>query len=135
MKDLLVKIVTPDGKRFSEVVKSVLVRTTNGDVEFMKGHADFLGLLGCGRAKLVLTDGTERLAAISGGFVSVSDGEVTLLATTCEFSEDIDLARAERAKAEAEAALRLANKERDERDLQAKLARALSRISVASSKK
>ena len=105
MKDLLVKIVTPDGKRFESVVKSVTVKTTNGDVEFLRGHADFLGLLGIGRARLVLEDGTERLASISGGFVSVSDGEVILLATTVEFADEIDVERAERAKTEAEAAL------------------------------
>ena len=130
MKDLLVKIVTPDGKRFESVVKSITVRTTNGDVEFMRGHADFLGLLGTGRARLVLEDGTERLASISGGFVSVSDGVATLLATTVEFADEIDLKRAERAKADAEAALATVNNEKDEKVLKAKLARAISRISV-----
>ena len=130
MKDLLVKIVTPDGKRFESVVKSITVRTTNGDVEFMRGHADFLGLLGTGRARLVLEDGTERLASISGGFVSVSDGVTTLLATTVEFADEIDLKRAERAKADAEAALATVNNEKDEKVLKAKLARAISRISV-----
>ena len=126
----MVKIVTPDGKRFESVVKSITVRTTNGDVEFMRGHADFLGLLGTGRARLVLEDGTERLASISGGFVSVSDGVATLLATTVEFADEIDLKRAERAKADAEAALATVNNEKDEKVLKAKLARAISRISV-----
>ena len=133
MKDLLVKIVTPDGKKFESVVKSITVRTTNGDVEFMRGHADFLGLLGTGRARLILEDGSEKLASISGGFVSVTDGEVTILATTVEFADEIDVARAERAKAEAEAALSSANSEKDERLLKAKLARAASRISVGRS--
>ena len=134
MKDLLVKIVTPDGKRFESVVKSITVRTTNGDVEFMCGHADFLGLLGIGRARLVLEDGSERIASISGGFVSVADGAVTLLATTVEFADEIDLERAERAKADAEAKLSVVNDEKKERLLKAKLARAISRINVGSKK-
>lgn len=135
MKDLLVKIVTPDGKIFSDTVKSITVRTTNGDVEFLKGHADFLGLLGIGRARLVLSDGTERLASVSGGFVSVSDGTVTLLATTFEFADEIDLGRAERAKAEAEEKLKVVNTEKEEAVLKAKLSRAMSRISVGKTKK
>ena len=128
------KIVTPDGKKFENVVKSITVRTTNGDVEFLRGHADFLGILATGRARLVLEGGEEKFASISGGFVSVADGEVTLLATTVEFADEIDLERAERAKTEAEEALSTVNSENEERILKAKLARAASRISVGSKK-
>ncbi len=131
MNDLIVRIATPDGEAFSGEAKSILVKTTEGDVQVMRGHTDYFAALGTGRAKLTLLDGTERLAACSGGFITVSSGEVSVLATTFEFSDTIDLARAEEAKENAQAALSASKEHRDIELAKAKLSRALTRISVA----
>ena len=131
MNDLIVRIATPDGEAFSGEAKSILVKTTEGDVQVMRGHTDYFAALGTGRAKLALCDGTERLAACSGGFITVSGGEVSVVATTFEFSDTIDLARAETARENAEALLSAAKEQRDIELAKAKLSRALVRIFVA----
>jgi F-type H+-transporting ATPase subunit epsilon len=133
MKAFHIEIVTPDGLKYSGEVESLLVRTTDGDVEILAGHTDFLASLATGVARLII-DGKSRRASTSGGFLSIKGGKVRLCAVTFEFAEDIDLKRAEDAKARAEAALSTARDERDERIARAKLMRAASRIKVASTK-
>ena len=133
MKAFNIEIVTPDGLKYSGEVESLLVRTTEGDIEILAGHTDFLASLATGRARLIV-DGKTRVASASGGFLSVKGGKVRLCATTFEFAEEIDLKRAEEAKARAEAALSNARDDREERILRAKLMRAASRIKVASTK-
>ena len=100
MKSFNLKIVTPDGLFFDDEVESVLVRTDDGDVEFLAGHIDYMASLGTGRARIKV-DGKDRFASVSGGFVTVKGGEVKLVAITFEFRENIDLARAKAALDEA----------------------------------
>ena len=133
MRAFNIEIVTTDGLEYSGEVESLLVRTTEGDIEILAGHTDFLASLATGRARLII-DGKTRLASTSGGFLSVKGGKVHMCATTFEFAEDIDLKRAEAAKARAEAALSTARDDREERIVRAKLMRAASRIKVASTK-
>ena len=71
-----------------------------------------------------------------GGLLSVLDGEVRLVATTWEWAEEIDQARAEASKKRAEEIL--AQKNLDKRDYelaQARLKRALVRTSIHLDKK
>ena len=130
MRAFNIEIVTPDGLEYSGEAESLLVRTTEGDVEILAGHTDFLASLFTGTARLII-DGKKRLASTSGGFLSVKGGKVRMCATTFEFAEDIDLKRAEDAKARAEAALSMAKDEREMRIARAKIMRAASRINVA----
>ena len=130
MRAFNIEIVTPDGIEYSGEAESLLVRTTEGDIEILAGHTDFLASLATGRARLII-DGKTRQASTSGGFLSVKGGKVRMCATTFEFAEDIDLKRAEDAKTRAEAALSIAKDEHEERILRAKLMRAVSRIQVA----
>ena len=76
-------------------------------------------------------DGQRRRAACMGGLLSVLDGDVRLVATTWEWAEDIDQARAEASKKRAEEILARKNLNDREYELaQARLKRALVRTSV-----
>ena len=133
MKAFHIRIVTPDGLAYDGEVESLLVRTDDGDVEILAGHADLLASVSTGRARLLI-DGKARFASVNGGFLSVSSGKVSLCAITFEFADQIDLKRAEEAKEKAEASIKAASDERNVRVAKAKLARAASRIKVASMK-
>jgi len=130
MKEFNLEIVTPDGVAFFGKAISLITRTSDGDVEIMAGHIDYIASLGTGRTRIKTAEG-ERFASSSGGFLTVSGGEVKLVPITFAFGEDIDLGRARLAKERAEEMLRNA-KDREAIDLaKAKLSRAISRISVA----
>lgn len=130
MRNFHLRIVTPDGLVYDGEVKSLLVRTDEGDVEFLAGHTDYFAHLGVGRARLALGEG-ERYGAVNGGFVSVECGSVTLAAITFEFAENIDVSRAMLAKKNAEAALASTKEEKMLVAAKAKLLRAINRIDVA----
>jgi len=130
MNEFHLQIVTPDRMVFDGNAESILVRTELGDVEIMRGHVDYFASLGIGRAKLV-ANGASKEASSAGGFISVKGGEVKIVATTFEFSDEIDLRRAEDAKRRAEEAL---SRETDDKAIciaKAKLARAINRINIA----
>lgn len=134
MTQFLLKIVTPDGLKFEGQAESLTVRTTSGDLGILAGHINCAAPLGMGRATVTI-DGQKRYAACIGGMVSVLNGEVTLMPTTFEWAEDIDLARAERALERAQATInRKDTTATDVRLAQAKLHRALVRKSVAQMK-
>ncbi len=130
MREFFLKIVTPDGVKFSGNAESVLVRTDNGDVEILAGHIDYFASLGIGKARLII-DGKTRLASCAGGFISVGREGVDLVVTTFEFADEIDLNRAKEARERAEAAIAKASDDKAQILAKAKLSRALNRINVA----
>lgn len=133
MKTFGLEIVTPDGLIFSGEAESVTVKTTLGDVSILAGHADYFAALATGPARIKTHD-LDRRASISGGYISVEGLKTRIVATTIEFADEIDKERAERAK---EKALSLINSAKDDKLLRiakAKLARALSRIEVATTR-
>ena len=131
MTSFPLKIVTPDGLIFDGSAEKVIVRTINGDMAVMARHINCVCPLGMGRA-MVESDGKRRTAACIGGMLNVIDGTVTLVPTTFEWAEDIDLDRAESARQRAQEILD--QRKEDETALkmaEAKLRRALVRKSVA----
>ena len=134
MTPFRLKIVTPDGLIYDVQAEELLVRTTGGDVAILARHMNYVAPLGMGRA-VVVSGGTRRTAACIGGMLSVCDGEVTLVPTTFEWADKIDLERAEAAYERADKVLH--NENASQMDLklaEAKLHRALVRKSVASEK-
>jgi F-type H+-transporting ATPase subunit epsilon len=128
------KIVTPDGLQYEGPAEQLSVRTTTGDVGILAGHINFVAPLGMGEA-MVLVEGQKRRAACIGGMVSVVNGLVTLLPTTFEWAEEIDVSRAEASEARAQEVLQ--SKDASDGELvlaKARLKRALVRKSVANRK-
>ncbi len=131
MSSFPLKIVTPDGLRFEGQAEEVVVRTTTGDMGILAGHINCVAPLGMGRATIV-TEGQKKYAACIGGMVSVVNGTVSLVPTTFEWSENIDVARA--SASEEKARTMLKDKTVTSTDLrlaEARLKRALIRKDVA----
>ena len=126
------QIVTPDRLVFDGQVERVVARTVGGDVCVLAKHIDYAAPLGIGAAHIVDENGKERAAACSGGMLTVYNGEAILMATTFEWAEEIDTARAERARQAAEEALKTLQRDEKEYTIaSAKLKRALARINAA----
>ena len=131
MSTFHLKISTPDGLLFDGEVERVRVHMIDGDVCLLANHADYVSAVGAGEAAVAMADGQTRYAACIGGMLAMIHNEASLIATTFEWADDIDLERAKRAKAVAEA--RIAAAKNDDRELmlaKAKLQRALVRIGV-----
>ncbi len=134
MNSFSLKIVTPDGLFYDGNAEELIVRTTTGDLGLLAGHMNCVAPLGMGRATVVI-DGEKRYAACIGGMVSMMDGQVTLVPTTFEWADSIDVSRAELSEQRANKILSDKNASDTEiRLAEARLKRALVRKSVANLK-
>ena len=134
MNSFSLKIVTPDGLQFDGDAEELIVRTTSGDIGILAGHIDCVMPLGMGEA-LIVTGGQKRYGACIGGMLSVVKGQATLVPTTFEWAENIDLDRANASEARAKNIL--TDKTSTNTDValaEARLKRALIRKSVANRK-
>jgi F-type H+-transporting ATPase subunit epsilon len=129
---LSLEIATPTRLVTAETVDEVVAPGIEGYFGVLPGHAPFLTTLGIG--ELTYRQGREeRHMAISGGFAEVRNDKVIILADTAELPEEIDRARAERARDRAEH--RVSGRSQEEIDYTraaCALARALTRLQVAS---
>jgi len=128
-------IVTPEGVRFEGPVDRVVVPGTEGDFGVLPGHERFLSPVRIGELQIERPGGAPMWAAVTDGFAEVTGDKAVLMVDTCEFADDIDTARAERARARAEHEMELlkarAQEDRDYKLEEAALHRALIRLQVA----
>lgn len=128
---LTLELATPVRLAVSETVDEVVVPGIEGYFGVLPGHARFLTTLGIGEV-MYRAGRDEHYLAVSGGFAEVRNDKVIVLADTAERPEEIDRARAERARERAEQ--RLSGRSQDDVDFAraaAALARALARLQVA----
>ncbi|MCQ9209210.1 F0F1 ATP synthase subunit epsilon [Granulicatella seriolae] len=132
--ELMVVVTTPEGKVYNHRSYSVSVETLDGGLTILPNHAPIMVPLKIGalKVKRFLDDSPTDFIAIGGGVMEVRDNVVTILANVAERARDIDIERAEHAKAEAESALKKENATKNEMD-RAKLAlsKAINRIGVS----
>ena len=98
---LTLEVVTPTRLVVVETVDEVVVPGSDGYFGVLPGHAAFLTTLGTGEV-MYRVDRAEYYFAVSGGFAEVRNDRVIILADAAERPEEIDRARAARAKERAE---------------------------------
>jgi len=77
---LNVELVSPEKKVFSGEAVSVSARTLEGDLGILTDHAPLLGVLVDGKVTIKGSDGSTNEFNVSGGFLSVSNNRVSILA-------------------------------------------------------
>jgi F-type H+-transporting ATPase subunit epsilon len=97
---LQVQIVAADRSVWSGEAKIVIARTVVGDLGIMPGHVPLLAELDSGVVLVRTTDGEVVSAAVHGGFISVENDTVSLLAEQAELATEIDVAQAQQVLAE-----------------------------------
>lgn len=98
-------IVSAEKTLFSGLVEMVVAAGSLGDLGIAPGHAPLLTALIPGPVKLTLQGGEEEVFYVSGGFLEIQKGIVTLLADTAQRAEDVDEAAALEAMEDAEKAI------------------------------
>ena len=98
MAELHVELVSVEREVWSGEATQLIARTTEGEIGILPGHAPLLGQLAEGGVVTIYqNEGTQLLVAVHGGFLSVTDEGVTVLAEVAELAPDIDTARAQAA--------------------------------------
>ena len=113
MADTLeLEIVTPDKLLVRERVDGVQIPGKTGELGILPGHAPLITTLTIGEISYRQGTNTHYLA-VAWGFAEVLPQKVTILADTAERAEEIDVKRAQEAKARAEEALKRAASDLD----------------------
>jgi F-type H+-transporting ATPase subunit epsilon len=120
---LHVSLVMPDRELWSGEADTVIAKTTEGDIGILIGHSPVFGILAEGSLVEIISDGPTVRAAVSGGFLSVADDRVSILAAQAQLGPEVDT---EQAKRELDAVLAEAGSGAEE-PADAKYARALLR--------
>ncbi len=103
---LRVEVVSPEQVLWTGEASMVVARTAGGgEIGFLPGHAPFIGALDVAAVRVIQEGGDEAIA-VHGGFVEVSHDKLTVLSDMAELASQIDVARAEAARADAEARLK-----------------------------
>lgn len=125
------EIVTPQRLLYRGEVESLRAPGVKGSFGVLARHIPFLTSLAVGEIIIREPGGELRHVATSGGFVEVLKSGVTVLAETAEFAVEIDVERAQQARARARERIRQRDPEIDRARAEAALARALNRMRVA----
>jgi F-type H+-transporting ATPase subunit epsilon len=124
------EIVTPFRQVYSGEVTSIRVPGVEGYLGVLPRHTPYMVALTTGEITIG-EEGVTKYFATTGGFAEVLPNRVTVLAESAEEASEIDIQRAEEARARAEKRLAEGRKHWDVERARAALLRAKNRLNVA----
>lgn len=101
-KTIKFKIVTPEDIVLETKVTQVTIPTQSGEITVLPGHIPLVSNLQPGVIEATKEDKTSVIMSVSGGFLEVNNKNINILADTAERAQEIDLAKVEEAKKQAE---------------------------------
>ncbi|MCX7702423.1 MAG: ATP synthase F1 subunit epsilon [Gemmataceae bacterium] len=124
---LQVAVVTPERAVLEQPADSVVVPLFDGELGILPGRAPLIGRLGIGELRIRRGEQLMRLY-VDGGFVQVRGDMVTVLTSSAQTAEEIQLAEAETALQQATRARAVTDQQLAERDKAQRRARAKIRV-------
>ncbi|WP_372024283.1 F0F1 ATP synthase subunit epsilon [Rhodococcus sp. NyZ502] len=101
MAEMTVELVAVEQRLWSGSATLVSAQTTEGEIGIMPGHEPVLGqLIEGGTVSITSVAGERIVAAVHGGFLSVTATTVTILAESADMAQDIDVEAAKAVLAE-----------------------------------
>ena len=129
--EIRLDIVTPDRLVAHDAVTAVTIPGKNGYLGILPGHAPLLTEIAPGELEYT-SSGAKHAMAVNWGFAEVLPDRVIVLAQSCERAEEINVERAEKAKARAEERLKRFNDPQvDMERARESLRRAMARLETA----
>lgn len=100
-----VEVVSADRVVWSGRSHNIIAKTVDGDIGILPGHAPVLGVLEPSAVVIFTDDGNREIIAVDGGFISVSQGRVSILSEYARMANEVSVAQAEKELNEAQQAL------------------------------
>ena len=126
-KSFRLEIISPDRIFYTNDVTMVEYNTVDGEVGVYAEHIPMTQIIAPGRLTITEENG-QKTAALLSGFVEITPEKVTIPAEAVEWPQNIDVARARRARQRAQQILEQETDERETALAEAALARALVRL-------
>ncbi len=121
-------IVSAEEEIFRGDVQMVVATGEMGELGIAPRHAPLITRLKPGQVRVTLANGEEQSFYVSGGILEVQPQVVTVLTDTAIRAADLDEAKAQEAKAEAERILANRGEAMEIAEAQAKLAEAMAQL-------
>lgn len=121
MSSIKVDVVSAEQSLFSGEAKFVSLPGESGELGVLPGHTPLITRVRPGTVKIVMTDDTEESIFVAGGLLEIQPNHVTVLSDTAIRAADLDEAKAEEARRQAEETLRNAKDKTDIASVQAEL--------------
>ena len=125
-----VDIVSAEEELFAGEATEVFVSGELGELGIYPNHAALMTGIRPGGARIKTVDGIEKCFYVAGGMLEVQPHMVTILADTAVRAEDIDEAKAQEAKEQAEKLLTDRKADMDYAVIARDLAQALAQLKV-----
>jgi len=131
MATLNVDVVSAEESIFAGEAKFVALPGEAGELGILPGHAPLISRIRPGTLKIVRPDGSEEQLFVAGGILEVQPGSVTVLSDTAIRAADLDEAKAEAARRQAEETLRNTKEKADIAVVEAELAMLAAQVAAA----
>jgi F-type H+-transporting ATPase subunit epsilon len=130
-------VITPERTVLSDEVDEILVPTPSGQIGILPHHINLVSQISQGEI-IIKKKGKEQYFAITGGFLEVANGKISVIADYAAHAEDIDVEKALKAQKRAEEILkkdRNAISDRDFAVASAELQKSLLQLNIARRRK
>jgi F-type H+-transporting ATPase subunit epsilon len=97
-----VEVVAADRVVWSGRSSNIIAKTVEGDIGILPNHEPVLAVLEPSAVVIFSEDGHREIVAVDGGFISVSQGRVSILSEYARMAGEISVAQAEKELAEAQ---------------------------------
>jgi F-type H+-transporting ATPase subunit epsilon len=130
MASVRLDFVSQDHMVFSGEVNEITAPGIEGELGILPRHAPMITVLAPGEVQVKREGQADLFFAVSGGWMEVLPNQVTILARTAERSDEIDVQRAEAARARAEELLAQGVTREERAGLEMQLRRSQIRLRV-----
>ena len=100
-----VEVVAADRVVWSGTSSNIIAKTVEGEIGILPGHSPLLAVLEPSAVVIFCDDGRREVVAVEGGFISVSQGRVSVLSEYARMADEITVSAAEKELAEAQRVL------------------------------
>jgi F-type H+-transporting ATPase subunit epsilon len=100
-----VEVVSADRVVWSGRSSNIIAKTVEGDIGILPNHEPVLAVLEPSAVVIFSEDGSREIVAVDGGFISVSQGRVSILSEYARMAGEINVSQAEKELAEAQRVL------------------------------
>ncbi len=104
-ESMQVEVVSASQVVWSGESSNIIAKTIDGEIGILAGHSPLLAVLEASAVVVVTEDGSREIVAVDGGFISVSQGRVSILSEYARMAGEMSVAQAEKELAEAQTAL------------------------------
>ncbi|HEV7821800.1 MAG TPA: F0F1 ATP synthase subunit epsilon [Burkholderiales bacterium] len=130
MATIKVDVVSAEERIFSGQAKFVALPGEAGELGVLPGHTPLITRIRPGAVRIEDENGDEQFVFVAGGILEVQPGAVTVLADTAIRGQDLDEAKADKARQAAEEAMANRGSNLEYATAQAELAYATAQLAA-----